>query len=74
MDKNFFEQRGVNIMVMNISLGTQLDWFKQLLPSLCKTVSGNINCFLKHVHKCKCMYIISTLNSLMRLNDHNIHY
>ncbi|KAK1375409.1 Sinapine esterase [Heracleum sosnowskyi] len=39
MDKQFFEQRGVHIMVKNISLGTQLSWFKELLPSLCQTVS-----------------------------------
>ncbi|KAL8113093.1 hypothetical protein AgCh_020422 [Apium graveolens] len=39
MDKDYFEGRGVHIVVKNISLGTQLGWFKQLLPSLCRTAS-----------------------------------
>ncbi|KAL1834122.1 hypothetical protein DCAR_0104286 [Daucus carota subsp. sativus] len=39
LDKPFFEERGVDIPVWNGSLGTQLSWFKDLLPSLCKTSS-----------------------------------
>ncbi|XP_074327349.1 GDSL esterase/lipase At1g28590-like [Apium graveolens] len=39
MNKKSFEEKGVHIMVKNISLETQLIWFKELLPSLCKTDS-----------------------------------
>lgn len=48
MNKKSFEEKGVHIMVKNISLETQLGWFKHLLPSLCQTVSGNID--LPHLH------------------------
>lgn len=42
LDKPFFEDKGVDIPVWNGSLGTQLSWFKDLLPSLCKTHSGKL--------------------------------
>ncbi|KAL8108158.1 GDSL esterase/lipase At1g28570-like [Apium graveolens] len=39
LDQPFFEERGVYIPVWNGSLWTQLSWFKDLLPSLCQTIS-----------------------------------
>lgn len=42
LDKPFFEERGVYIPVWNGSLGTQLSWFKDLLPSLCQTSAGKL--------------------------------
>ncbi|KAF9612173.1 hypothetical protein IFM89_038361 [Coptis chinensis] len=39
LDLAFFEQRQVHVYT-NYSLGVQLEWFKQLLPSLCASPSG----------------------------------
>ncbi|RDX83462.1 GDSL esterase/lipase [Mucuna pruriens] len=37
LDKNFFIQKGINTPeAAAYSLSTQLDWFKKLIPSLCK--------------------------------------
>lgn len=61
MDNKFFEQRGVNMTkVQNFPLGTQLGWFKEVLPSLCHTASGKNRLLSKHVHKC--MHFSSTSN------------
>ncbi|XP_026441980.1 GDSL esterase/lipase At1g28570-like, partial [Papaver somniferum] len=38
LDSSFFEERKINV-VTNDSLGVQLEWFKQLLPSLCNPSS-----------------------------------
>ncbi|PIA27316.1 hypothetical protein AQUCO_08100040v1 [Aquilegia coerulea] len=45
LDSAFFEERGVQVMT-NYSLGVQLEWFKQLLPSLCVSPS-NCNSMLR---------------------------
>ncbi|CAH9113708.1 unnamed protein product [Cuscuta europaea] len=37
LDVSYFSQRGFDNPVSNVSLGTQLKWFKQMLPSLCTT-------------------------------------
>ncbi|KAJ0985235.1 hypothetical protein J5N97_003591 [Dioscorea zingiberensis] len=39
LENSFFSERGISIPSTNNSLGVQLDWFKQLLPSLCSSVS-----------------------------------
>ncbi|WOG89765.1 hypothetical protein DCAR_0209004 [Daucus carota subsp. sativus] len=50
MDNKFFEQRGVNMTkVQNFPLGTQLGWFKEVLPSLCHTASGCEELFKRSV-------------------------
>ncbi|KAK3039943.1 hypothetical protein RJ639_027779 [Escallonia herrerae] len=40
LDAAFFEERGVHNPLTNVSLGTQLGWFKKVLPSLCQSSSG----------------------------------
>ena len=37
----FFLERGIDISI-DISLGVQLDWFKEILLSLCNTSSGKL--------------------------------
>ncbi|KAK4368380.1 hypothetical protein RND71_012172 [Anisodus tanguticus] len=37
VDISFLEKRGIKNPATNVSLGTQLDWFKQMLPILCKS-------------------------------------
>ncbi|CAH9137888.1 unnamed protein product [Cuscuta epithymum] len=37
LDVSYFSKRGFNNPISNVSLGTQLKWFKQMLPSLCTT-------------------------------------
>lgn len=37
VDISFLEKRGIKNPSTNVSLGTQLDWFKQMLPILCKS-------------------------------------
>ncbi|CAN4091965.1 unnamed protein product [Withania somnifera] len=37
VDISFLEERGIKNVATNVSLGTQLDWFKQMLPTLCKS-------------------------------------
>ncbi|MCL7045171.1 hypothetical protein MKW94_004472 [Papaver nudicaule] len=39
LDAFFFEERKI-VLPTNYSLGVQLEWFKQLLPSLCNTSSS----------------------------------
>ncbi|XP_059436721.1 GDSL esterase/lipase At1g28580-like [Corylus avellana] len=39
LDASFFEERGIDNVSTNFSLRVQLDWFKQILPSLCNTSS-----------------------------------
>ncbi|KAF8369400.1 hypothetical protein HHK36_032592 [Tetracentron sinense] len=40
LDNAFFEERGIDYPYTNISLGNQLSWFKELLPSLCDQSSN----------------------------------
>ncbi|RRT36775.1 hypothetical protein B296_00046529 [Ensete ventricosum] len=40
MENGFFKKRGIHIKFTNVSLGDQIQWFKQLLPSLCSSPSG----------------------------------
>ncbi|RDY08912.1 GDSL esterase/lipase, partial [Mucuna pruriens] len=41
LGRGFFEEKGFSVDVAtNFSLGVQLDWFKDLLPSLCNSSSG----------------------------------
>jgi hypothetical protein len=40
LDASFFEERGIDNVFTNCSLRVQLDWFKQILPSLCNTSSS----------------------------------
>ncbi|MCD7464971.1 hypothetical protein HAX54_000305 [Datura stramonium] len=37
LDISFLEKRGVKNPATNVSLGTQVDWFKQMLPILCNS-------------------------------------
>ncbi|GAV90899.1 Lipase_GDSL domain-containing protein [Cephalotus follicularis] len=39
LDAEFFAERGIPILFPNASLGDQLKWFKELLPSLCSSTS-----------------------------------
>ncbi|KAG9443423.1 hypothetical protein H6P81_014763 [Aristolochia fimbriata] len=45
LPSGFFDERGIVLSVTNISLGDQLQWFKQLLPSLCPASSDCRNVF-----------------------------
>nr|GMD11531.1 GDSL esterase/lipase At1g28590-like [Ipomoea batatas]GME21529.1 GDSL esterase/lipase At1g28590-like [Ipomoea batatas] len=40
VDISYLEARGVSNPSTNVSLGTQLEWFKQMLPSVCNTPSS----------------------------------
>lgn len=41
LDNDFFEEKGFDVKVAtNYSLRVQLDWFKELLPSLCNSSSS----------------------------------
>ncbi|RAL49691.1 hypothetical protein DM860_001982 [Cuscuta australis] len=40
LDISYFRERGVINPSTNVSIGTQLEWFKQLLPSLCNSPSS----------------------------------
>ncbi|MFS7896730.1 putative sinapine esterase [Helianthus anomalus] len=40
LDSSFHEARGV-VVKTNASLGVQLGWFKESLPLICSTISGN---------------------------------
>lgn len=42
MENGFFRNRGIHIKFTNVSLGDQIQWFKQFLPSLCSSSSGNL--------------------------------
>ncbi|KAL3519935.1 hypothetical protein ACH5RR_018084 [Cinchona calisaya] len=39
LDISFFKEKGIHNPVTNVSLGTQLRWFKDILPSLCSNSS-----------------------------------
>ncbi|XP_010912659.1 GDSL esterase/lipase At1g28650 isoform X2 [Elaeis guineensis] len=39
LDNDFFREKGLDISWTEYSLGTQIEWFKQLLPSLCSSSS-----------------------------------
>ena len=41
LDASFFVERGIDVGT-DISLGVQLDWFKEILPSLCNTSSSKL--------------------------------
>lgn len=62
MNKESFDQKGVHIMVKNISLETQLSWFKDLLPSLCQTDS---DCHKLYERSCNASR--STVNGLKNI-------
>ncbi|THU62580.1 hypothetical protein C4D60_Mb01t06610 [Musa balbisiana] len=40
MENGFFRNRGIHIKFTNVSLGDQIQWFKQFLPSLCSSSSA----------------------------------
>jgi hypothetical protein len=43
LDRSFFEEKGFVVEVTaNYSLMVQLDWFKELLPSLCNSSSSEV--------------------------------
>lgn len=42
VDISYLVARGVSNPSTNVSLGTQLEWFKQMLPSLCNTPSSKL--------------------------------
>ncbi|KAI3939608.1 hypothetical protein MKX01_038563, partial [Papaver californicum] len=46
LDASFFEERNITVP-SNMSLGIQLEWFKQLLPSLCNPSTGDCHEYLK---------------------------
>lgn len=41
LDSSFHEAQGVVNPYTNASLGVQLEWFRQSLPYICGTASGN---------------------------------
>ncbi|KAF8392886.1 hypothetical protein HHK36_021126 [Tetracentron sinense] len=45
LDNAFYEERGIHNICTNNSLGIQLGWFKELLPSLCDQSSNCLNFF-----------------------------
>ena len=47
LDSSFFRERGVRNPLTNVSLGTQLKWFKDVMPSFCSNSSGK--CFLLYL-------------------------
>ena len=57
MDASFSEERGIDV-TLNISLRDQLDWFKEILPSLCNTSSSKVSYFVFVV-------FFSTINPLL---------
>ena len=42
LPKSFFDLRGIDVPEAAYSLGTQLEWFHKLKPSLCRTKIGFI--------------------------------
>jgi len=40
LDKDFLEQKRINVQEAAYSLSTLLDWFKKLKPSLCESREG----------------------------------
>lgn len=46
-DFNFFKERGLSVTLLtNKSLDIQLEWFKKLKPSLCKSKPGKKKCMV----------------------------
>ncbi|XP_074580504.1 GDSL esterase/lipase At1g28590-like [Curcuma longa] len=39
LDNSFFKERGIRVYLTNVSLGVEIQWFRQLLPSLCSSPS-----------------------------------
>ncbi|KAJ0444711.1 putative sinapine esterase [Helianthus annuus] len=46
IDSSFVEAKESGSVVINGSLGVQLSWFKQSLPSICGNTSGTIGVFI----------------------------
>ncbi|KAF5761785.1 putative sinapine esterase [Helianthus annuus] len=46
IDSSFVEAKASGSVVINGSLGVQLSWFKQSLPSICGNTSGTIGVFI----------------------------
>ncbi|KAG6512998.1 hypothetical protein ZIOFF_031144 [Zingiber officinale] len=42
LDNSFFKERGIRIALTNVSLGVEIRWFRQLLPSLCSSPSDTL--------------------------------
>jgi hypothetical protein len=40
LDTTYYDEIGIVDPVTNASLGVQMDWFKDLLPSFCDTIPG----------------------------------
>jgi hypothetical protein len=40
LESSFFEEKGVHIVTTNYSLKVQLNWFKDLLPTLCNSTKS----------------------------------
>lgn len=49
LDVEFYEERGIDFR-NNISMKTQLKWFRDLLPSICKNSSNNVTAHFKIRH------------------------
>ncbi|MCL7043932.1 hypothetical protein MKW94_028217 [Papaver nudicaule] len=64
LDPSFFEDRKI-VVPINASLGVQLKWFKQLLPSLCNSSSNDCQDYLK---------TSLILMGEIGLNDYNIPF
>ncbi|KAM7506003.1 hypothetical protein LguiB_004907 [Lonicera macranthoides] len=47
LDIEFYEERGIHNPITNFSLRYQLEWFNDMLPSLCKKSSNYCNEFVK---------------------------
>ncbi|KAG6512996.1 hypothetical protein ZIOFF_031142 [Zingiber officinale] len=43
LDSSFFKERDIHNDFTNVSLGVEIRWFRQLLPSLCSSPSGLIS-------------------------------
>lgn len=50
LDFSFFEERGVPVKT-NYSLSAQLNWFKELLPTLCNSSTGRLSIIFSHLHR-----------------------
>lgn len=40
LEDSFFQKRGIRVRSTNVSLGSQVDWFKEMFASLCQKSSG----------------------------------
>lgn len=41
LEDSFFRERGIRTVHANVSLGNQIQWFKQIFASLCQKSTGN---------------------------------